>query len=299
MRIARAQTPNPMSEALISEELFMTYLGVSSHQPPKDLESVLKQGNSFGLMAMSQAQRLLHADQFRQWCQLRPNFLLVDGNIESPGFERLSAVSYLCASLVASSFQVRDDAIVLHFFCGLHTRLTDELRGPRGLIRSLLWQLVTSLASRQSVSLEFINDRELRDAMEQRDLAMLCYVFRMLISQLPLDTPVYCIVDGVDWYEEAEFRAGMDHVVHRLRDLVDDTRLKPLFKVLMASSFRTHHIGRNLHSRHRLSLRAEVSDIDVVSERMVVDRMEQLKFNKRSYPKRPSRRDLSDEEDYT
>ena len=224
---------------------------------------------------------------------------MVDGNIESSGFEKLSAVSYLCASLVASFLHVRDDAIVLHFFCGLHTRLTADLRGPGGLIRSLVWQLVTSLASRQTVSLEFIDNRDLRDALEQRDLEMLCDVFGELMSQLPLDTPVYCIVDGVDWYEEAEFRASMDHVVDRLRTLVEDKTLKPLFKVLMASSFRTRHIGRILHSRHRLSLRAEVLDIDVVSERTMADRMQQLKFNKRSYPKRLSRRDLSDDEDYT
>ena len=299
MRIARSQTPNPDSEALISEELFMTYLGVSSHQLAKDLDSVLKQGNSFGVMAMSQAQRLLHADRFRQWCQSRPNFLLVDGNIDSAGFERLSAVSYLCASLVVSFLQARDNAIVLHFFCGLHTRLTDELRGPQGLLRSLLWQLATSLASRQAVSLGFINDRELRDAMERREPEMLCYVLKKLMCQLRLDTPVYCIIDGVDWYEEAEFRADMEYIVHRLRELVDEKKLKPLFRVLMASSFRTRHIGQHLHTHHHLSLQAEVSDIGVVSERMVAARLEELKSEKRSYPKRPGRQDLSDEEDYT
>ena len=98
---------------------------------------------------------------------------------------------------------------------------------------------------------------------------------------------------------EKEFRAEMEYFVHRLRDLVDDKKLKPLFRVLMASSFRTHPIGRNLHTHHHLSLQAEVSDIGVVFKRMVADRLEELKSEKCSYPKRPSRQDLSDEEDCT
>lgn len=284
----------------MSEEDFMAYLGVPSYQPTQDLAYVLKQGTGFGPMAVSQAQGLLHAEQFRQWCEFRPNFLLVDGNIESTGFERLSAMSFLCASLVASFHQVRGDAVVLHFFCGIHTRMTEELRGPGGLIRSLVWQMVTSLASRQSVNLSFINNRPIRDAIQRKDLKELCSVFRMLVSQLRVDTPVYCIVDGVDWYEEEEFRAGMEYVVHKLHDLVDDPNLRPLFKVLMASSFRSRYIGRNLHTGQRLSLRAEVSDMDMVSERMMADRMEQLNFKRPSNPKPHTRRDIcEEEEDYS
>jgi len=298
--VGRSRTLESRSQALISKDLFTKFLGVPPQQPALDFEYVLRQAKDFSTISMAQAHSLLRTDQFRHWSQPQhPGLLIVNGNIESSGSERLSAMSFLCASLVASLGQVQEDTITLYFFCGLHTQMGDELRGPNGVIRSLVWQILMELATRGILSLEFINTLSLRDAIQQRNLRDLCYIFGMLVGQLRLDIPVYCIIDGIDWYEQFEWRVDLEFVVHELQKLVKDQKLQAVFKLLMASSYQNRYLGQSLSisSMQCVFLQPEVFDGGNISERIMAEATEQFRFEKGLYSTARDRWDMSDDDD--
>jgi len=57
----------------------------------------------------------------------------------------VSPISYTSASLVQALRKSQPKAVVLVFFCGRHVAGEDPLRGPQGMVRSLLAQLVFSM----------------------------------------------------------------------------------------------------------------------------------------------------------
>lgn len=197
---------------------------------------------------MSQAHSLLQSAKFHTWAApKRPSLLLVNGNIETSGAGRLSAMSYVCASLAASIKKVQPDAIILSFFCSLHSMPTDKTSGPNEMIRSLVWQMVMALVRLQMLDLEFVDTRPFCEDIEQCNLKALCYVFRKLLAKLPLNIPVYCLLDDIEWHEQDGWAEDLTTIIDKLCGCVRDQRLRPVFKLLMTSSHRSRHVGPALH----------------------------------------------------
>ena len=259
------------SNSMLSQEGLMKGLGVPLAHPAEDFENVLRISHEFDPTSLGQANSFLRSHQFRKWSKLtRPEFLLVDGGLEPPGPERLSAMSFVCASLIAGLIRLQGNIVCLHFFCGLYTFSSGDLTGPSGLIRSLVCQIAMEHIRRKTLSLNFIDSRSFKDAIERHDLAALCETFRLLVGQLPLDTPVYCIVDGISWYEAPETLYELKLVVDKLRELVADDRLCPVLKVLMTSANRSRYIGKQVSGAEYVSLRPDFAMDDVLTERMVM-----------------------------
>jgi hypothetical protein len=150
------------------------------------------------------------------------------------------------------------------------------------MIRSLVWQLLLALAKRGILSLEFIDNRSRRDAIEQRDLSILCYVFRMLLGLFYLDTPVYCIVDGIDWYEEPRFVAEMEFALSHLQSAVNDQQLQASFKLLMTSSYQSRYFVRKLQlsGSQYVDLQPDPFHDGTASERDLADETRQLRMER-------------------
>ncbi|PGH23027.1 hypothetical protein AJ80_02942 [Polytolypa hystricis UAMH7299] len=261
----------PKSQALITPEILIEFLEVSPQQPFDDLNFVLRQSRGFSAISMGQANSLLRTEEFGQWSQpQRPSLLLVNGMIELDGPNKISSISFLAASLVTSLAKLQPEAEVIYFFCGLHTPKNDQLRGPNGVLRSLVWQMLLALERRKSLSLEFINTRSLRDALEQSNLEALCYTFQELLFQLQLGTPVYCIVDGIDWYEGSQASKDLEYLIRELGNLAESDQLPAVFKVLMTSSYQSRIAARALNfSRNNqcVFLRPDLSDSGILLER--------------------------------
>ncbi|KAF2200237.1 hypothetical protein GQ43DRAFT_441757 [Delitschia confertaspora ATCC 74209] len=274
---SRSQESN--SRAFITIELLIKYMAVGRIQPRQDLEYIFRESHDFTAISMGQAHSLLSTDQFRQWSlPQRPSILLVNGNLKLAGSERMSAMSFMCASLAAGLGEVQKDAVIIHFFCGLHTASDDELTGPNGMMRSLIWQMILALDSRKLLSLEFVNTRPFREALEARDLPHLIYTFQRLVAELLLDTHVYCILDGIDWYEEYDFEYDLKAVVYGLRDLALNDQLHAVFKLLMTSANQSRSVAEilGLSREQCVSLREDLSDSDVVWKRKMEQDTEHL-----------------------
>jgi hypothetical protein len=206
-------------------------------------------------------------------------------------------MSFLCASLIVSLGRVQESGVSLHFFCGMHTSRDDSLTGPNGMIRSLVSQILMELIRRRILDLEFVSTRSFRDAIERHDLKTLCLTFCLLVAQLPLETPVYCIVDGITWYEDSEYQTQLEYVADQLRWLVAAEKLGPRFKVLITSSYESRCISQRIPSKQRVFLRSEFGDGDVMSERLMVYETQQLRVQKPSSSRVRRPGDSSDDED--
>ncbi|OCK81050.1 hypothetical protein K432DRAFT_327052 [Lepidopterella palustris CBS 459.81] len=240
------------------EVLDETHMGVLPHMKAiKDLDHMLRQGQNFDNASQSQAGSLLHTYQFTDWFSSEySEILLVDGNTNSIGTGRTSPMSFLCATLVMSLVK-KPSAISLHFFCGQHMASNDPLLGPNGLVRSLIMQLIMS---GKPLLLNFVNSTEYYHALKNQDLDALCHTFQQLVKQVPPETTVYCIVDGISLYEREDMRKDLWFLVEKLKQIIQDDRLQFSFKLLMtnpqASRYTTNQVDPHQYPHQYVSLRS-------------------------------------------
>ena len=260
------------STSMMPPERLVNCLNVPPGHPVEDFENALHTGHDFDPVSLGQANSLLKTPQFRAWSRPnQPAFLLVNGGIEPSGSERLSAMSFLCASLIAGLVKLHRGIVCLQFYCGFHTFSRQSFTGPSGLIRSLIFQMAMELTRRGTLDLDFIDTRSFKDGIECHNLKALCETFHLLVRQLPLDTPVYCIIDGISWYETPEMHKELGYVADSLRALVTDDRLRPIFKLLMTSPYGSRDVSKGVPRNEIVSLQPEVALDDALMERMVFD----------------------------
>ncbi|RDL37692.1 uncharacterized protein BP5553_05125 [Venustampulla echinocandica] len=269
--LERSRTPLPPSTAFITLPHLLEVLAVPLETSINDLESTLRQGREFDMAAQGQSRWLLQTEQFRRWfSSTRSELLLVDGNTDSADPGRISPMAFLSATLIASILKMQPQAISLYFFCGQHTSPSDVLRGPNGLMRSLVTGIIIELRRRGALSLDFINSRPYREALERQDALAICVTFQQLIKQLPLETPVYCIIGGISWLEKQEWLDDLYRVVDKFQELVSDEHLRPNFKVLMTSPHRSRFIYRRVSPQQRVFLQTGLIDNGLTSERFLL-----------------------------
>jgi hypothetical protein len=231
----RSREPSPSARPSVSVLDLMRILDVDHHHWSEDLGFVLKQTVRMSFENQGRARALMRMPRFQYWMNgSRHSLLLVDGAM-APA--RVSPMSILTATLAVSMLHV-PSVFVIYFFCGknLDTNAEDELSGPRGMLRSLVIQLMLQITP--SPDLSKMNSHEFLHELHHRHVPALCEVFRLLIEQLSPLTTLYCLIDGVSWYEQ-------EHWVHELRFLVGLFRhcmvrpSGPYLKLLMTSPNRS------------------------------------------------------------
>ncbi|ERT00556.1 hypothetical protein HMPREF1624_03930 [Sporothrix schenckii ATCC 58251] len=257
--VRRSLTPVPMdqpNDIIMWPTQLLDDLGVSLNMADTDMMTVNRYGTSFNPRAHEQAQSLLATDEFLRWYQSRHSgMLFVDGNDASATRTLISPMSVMCSSLsiVFEKSGQSGEAFVLRYFCSLHNSQErddaerDRARGPVGMLRSLLVQLVAALVKEdlargggegedpiQEYNLGRYNHGQLADFRGRlRDgyLWELYIVFIELLKYVPKDRPVYCIVDGVSSFEDDRYGADLKDVFTDLIRLVSysQANLKLLF----------------------------------------------------------------------
>lgn len=271
-------------------------LQVPYMKPTQDLEYVARQGRNFESRSQMQAQSLTKTPGFQRWlASHRADLLLVDGNAYIPGPGRISAMSVFCAILVLGLLKSKRH-VVLHFFCGQHTTTQDSMSGPKGLIRSLIAQL---LYCGKQFDIDFIDSRTYRESLEAQSLPHLCDTFCKLIEQLPLDTSVFCVVDGVSLYEGGHWLDELCCVFETLSTLVENERLQPIFKLLLASPFASRQLGQRTASSRKVVLQRSTFNGRLISESTVCnDRGVGEKYRSSQLNEQAEQCETSDEDEY-
>ncbi|KAI0186603.1 hypothetical protein EV127DRAFT_500486 [Xylaria flabelliformis] len=211
--------------------------------PSADLRHAHAEQGKFHPSTRGQVNSLLEHEKFRDWLsRSHQSLILVDANIRESALERLSAISVLSSTLVTSLMEAcPDTAVVVHFFCGLHASPHDPWYGPTGLVRSLILQLLMKLDARdpemRTWSLDFIDDRRFLQNLEQHSLADLCSALHWLLYEFMPDTYIYCIIDSISCFDTSRLLRDLSTVIEGLRNIVNDTKLMPVVKVLLTNPF--------------------------------------------------------------
>lgn len=231
----------------IVEEIIVI-LDYEESVPQGDIKAILRIAWTLPRSAQDRAVTLMQSPKLHAWiASTEPSILLVNGNYNASA--RQSPLSFVCAKLVDSIQPVsqenraRTPSIFAHaFFCGLHMKSKDPDSGLGGLMRSLLAQL---LVTYPDFNLSII--QRLRD-IDSNSVSSLCEIFSTLIMQIPPQTMVFCMIDGITLHESS---ASQTEDVHKVvQTLVALTRSCKehgcILKVLLTSPGNSRAVYKDL-----------------------------------------------------
>ena len=233
--------------AAITQEELCELLDVLPNHPDFDLQYLIGRTDP-DLPEADIALGVTLQDTFQHWKgEDTSAALFIEGGLPLSS-RRVSSLCVVSTFLIGS---LKDSkrATAIYFFCGHHDKPSDPIGGPPGMIRSLIIQILRLFA----VNLDFITPR-LRPLLEKLNLRALCDCFSKLVTQLPASTVLFCIVDGISFFEKTEWIDDTNKAIGDLRDLVYDSDTGAVFKLLVTSPTRSRCVADIFEPEDRLSL---------------------------------------------
>ncbi|EFX01024.1 hypothetical protein CMQ_5966 [Grosmannia clavigera kw1407] len=153
----------------------------------------------------------------------------------------------MAAALLHMRSQAKPDVVPLYYFCGQH--IASGSRGGyqdmvSGVANSLLAQLVTICGETDEEAGVDVRPAIALGKVKHDDVKSVLRRFRAVVLQLPADTIVFCIVDGLSLYLGAQrTEAAAEQLLHGLLRLSRDSKSrksKPTctFKLLVTAPYR-------------------------------------------------------------
>ena len=250
----------------LSKDDLLDILGVSADSSIQDLQRTLRAGQSIELPASHIAKGIIDGERFKDWLSTDASAaLFIEGGLASASNGRNTPMSLL-SSMVVKSLHDKEPAVAIYFFCGCHTSSRDSIKGPHGMMRSLICQILRLF----SVDLDFISSRRYSEQLQSLNLHTLCDCFVKLVKRLPMDNVLVCIIDSICFFENQEWVEDCEKAIHDLRDLADDDEVGPVFKLLVTSPFRSRYVAGSWPAQSRLLLPADdLSHRDGPTERQI------------------------------
>ncbi|EQB45086.1 hypothetical protein CGLO_16092 [Colletotrichum gloeosporioides Cg-14] len=119
----------------------------------------------------------------------------------------LSAISYFNANIFGSlsSLARQERSIcVLAYFCGQHKDDGEPFSSPMDLITTLILQLLSQTGN--NIDPETLLQFRIMDTLYEQKLASVCKLLAKLLDALSKDTLVFCLIDGVSFFESPKAR---------------------------------------------------------------------------------------------
>ena len=197
----------------------------------KHLEEVLECLFRFSVIEKARVRYLVDNEELRRWISSPSSDLfLINGN--ETLHDRASPVSLYCGMLTRA-LQSQKPRIVLYWFCGLNTD-ADIAEMLGNLIGQLLDQIEAKKSPLKEIDKIWYRDFVLYDQMVVFDLFK-----KILIHQLK-SAVIFCILDGVSFYEDHHRSQAFEDLVEDLTALVSEAQQsKRIFKVLFTSPIRS------------------------------------------------------------
>lgn len=188
----------------------------------------------------ARAESLIRTQQLRAWLTAPDSAqLLVHGSYDRRAY--ISGLSLFVLSLLETLAERGGRVLPMGFFCGLHveTLVDNTNTGAKGILQSLIKQLLgrwsfTGGEQNPILASEFDEGR-----IARVEVGELCRLFEGLIRRLPGNIVIFCLIDGVVYYERPEFRDEMAQFVVMLLRLSEDPTVAVVIKVLFTSPTRT------------------------------------------------------------
>ncbi|KAI2619763.1 hypothetical protein GGS26DRAFT_595168 [Hypomontagnella submonticulosa] len=241
-RYLRAVTPEPKSIiTIVTQKDLLDFLNLTGLEKA-DMEDIIHRRELLTSGGQDRTAQIMGSPLFRQWMiTAASRELLIHANSDA---QPVSPLSFFCAMLMQNLRNV-DRFRSVAFFCGLHPY--EDYGGGRTMIMSLLAQLL----QQQSFDLSFI-DHELAYIMDSGDIGAFCYVFGELVQQIRGPETVFCIIDGINFYERYEDL--LQEMALVLRFLLDLTKCRTVFKILITSPSTTEDVRKAIEDEDYLAL---------------------------------------------
>lgn len=200
------------------------------------------------------AEQLIRTAPMREWLTAPTSSqLLVHGNYDRRAY--ISGLTLFCMTLTSTLAERASRFIPLIFFCGLHAEAmdVDAHTGGRAIMQSFIRQLLQSydFGSNQMPTLHF-DDKKI----QLGDVGELCKLFEALVRALPSHVVLFCLVDGISYYERDEFKEDMAVVLSAILKLSDDSSVSVPVKVLVTSPTKTAEVRQPFPDHLILSMDA-------------------------------------------
>lgn len=242
---------------ILPAERLIELMKVHSLSPYQDRDAVLRKGHTMSPVFLGRGRYLLAAPRFRNFLSTSSSdFLLVDGHCRDGCDGRVSPISVFCASL-AATLAHDPTFMALHFFAGQHSFFDDDpARGPRGLLRGLICQ-VLSYPSQPAPCLDWVHDQAMQDVADGKIVA-LCWILKELLKRVVNVQTILCIVDNISDFERKYegWDNDLDTVFDWLRMVPKEMSPGINFKLLMTSAGKSTQLVWRTDPSERLSLAA-------------------------------------------
>jgi hypothetical protein len=202
-----------------------------------DEQHIIRRGHSLDSEATSHAATMFQATQVQKLLQSpESGVVLVNGCTDRSQNTKISPITYVCATLTHALRRSAATNAVLAFFCGQHSSSQDDLKGPQGLLRSLVASVVLSLAQNECISEAApIWLPASQEILEELSFKGICQLFCRLVELVPKEFPVYCIVDGISYYERAVWKEEYDLMMECFGSIIANNAIAAAFKLLLTS----------------------------------------------------------------
>lgn len=82
----------------------------------------------------------------------------------------------------------------------------------------------------------------------------ICHLFYRLVELVPREVKVYCVVDGISYYERQDWKDDYDLMMECFSGIIGNERIKAVFKLLFTSPTISRWLP-DLKPEQRVSLR--------------------------------------------
>jgi hypothetical protein len=231
-----------------SRETLLNLMAVDEDVAGRDVTFIQRQSQSVEESEQRQAMWLFSAPRFQKWlCSSRSDVILVEGNSQRYGMARYSSMSLISSALTQELGGNRISQAV-SFFCGLHNLPNDDLAGPRGLMRSIIAQILGTAGIGCDVHLSSNH----LDALARHDVGDLCSLFHQILISNRLGSVLFCIIDGISLFEVDLWREEAQLIVSRLAHIAADVRLGTMVKLIMTSPGTSRHVKDYIEAANRI-----------------------------------------------
>lgn len=222
-------------------------LALPSHHPEVDFRQALSRVDpNSGEVEL--AASVIAGEAFKAWQredEAPPLFL--EGGLP-PSNRRSTTLSIVSSGLIETQ-DANPRSTSIYFFCGMHDNANDSVCGPQGLIRSLIGQILQQF----DANLDFISMLS-RPLIEKLNLRALCDCFGKLVKQLPARTVLFCIIDGISFFESQLWANDTAKVIGDLRALAYDSDVDAIFKLLVTSPRRSKLVSSIFEPETRMQV---------------------------------------------
>ncbi|KAL9625357.1 MAG: hypothetical protein Q9160_000420 [Pyrenula sp. 1 TL-2023] len=240
-----SETATRGNKALTAEGL-LNLLDYDDAISRQDIETCLSRGYTQSDAAHTRSTWVFQSSELGNFLagKTESRLLYINGNADATDF--ISPLSVVCAR-ISDLVSVSDRVLLLSYFCGCHAdELRDPRANPRGMLSSLLGQLIWHIKGRRdlerNLDLSSVTEQHGESARDE-DLDALLWLFKTIVLQLPKGTVMFCLVDSLSVYENGGRREDMIKSMKSLARLVGKSKGVTL-KVLVTFPGQGHYTDR-------------------------------------------------------